>query len=284
MNEASNHRLFCWQQVDAHQPLFRVSRIYAPPQFADRLLALYAYFASIEAVTATVSDEAVALRKLDWWREESNRMGRQQSAHPVVAELQRCGAAELMPESLTGELILGAVARIDAPAPGSTADLEALCESSGRAQVLLEMAVCGAGEVAQDSVAGFAPQAGAALLLREAVSRGNFWWVPLDLLARHGLGRAQLLDAADQDSALRLMNDVLGLDAFDTHEPAGLYEDISNKKQQYKHLFVQNALIRKTFKDLNGASPVSLGKRLGRVGIGDAFSAWRAARRFSLSK
>ena len=288
MSDAGNHRRFCWQQVDAHQPLFRVSHVFAPPELADRLLALYAFFSAIESVTSTVSDEAVALRKLDWWREETNRMGGQTSAHPIVAELQRSGAAGRMPMPLVEEMLLNAVARLDAPAPASVDELGALCEANGRAQVGIELAVCEAGEGIPVSMAGVPFLVGRALLLREAVYRGSFWWIPLDLLARHGLNRSQLLSADHQDSAARLMADILQSDALKPQDSSAVIEDISvnesQYKHEYKHIYVQNALNKKFFKNLKKTSPVSYGKRLAGSRVSDAFSAWRAARRFSLSK
>jgi len=288
VSDASNHRQFCWQQVDAQQPLFRVSHVFAPPELADRLLALHAFFSAIESVTSTVSDEAVALRKLDWWRHEMNRMGEQASAHPVVAELQRSGAAGRMPMPLIEDLLINAVARLDAPAPASVGELGALCAANGRAQVQIELAVCEAGEGIPESMAGFPLQVGRALLLRDAVYRGNFWWVPLDLLARHGLSRSQVLSADHQDSAARLMAEILQPDAFKPQDSSGFFKDISvsknQYKQNYKHLYVQDALNRKLFKYLKKTSPVSYGKRLMGSRMSDAFYAWRAARRFSLSK
>jgi phytoene/squalene synthetase len=284
VSDSSHHRRFCWQQVDAHQPLFRVSHVFAPPELADRLLALYAFFSAIESVTSTVSDEAVALRKLDWWREESNRMGRQTSAHPIVAELQRSGAAARMPMPLVEELLLTAVSRLDTPAPGSAEELVALCEANGRAQVQIELAVCEAGEGIPASMAEFPFHSGRTLLFRDAVYRGNFWWVPLDLLARHGLSRPQILSAEHQDTAARLMADTLELDASTPRGSAELLKDISDNKQKYKHLFVQNTLNKKFFKNLKKTSPVAYGKRLAGSGMSDVFSAWRTARRFSLSK
>ena len=284
MSDAGNHRRFCWQQVDAHQPLFRVSHVFAPSELADRLLALYAFFSAIESVTSTVSDEAVALRKLDWWREETNRMGRQTSAHPIVAELQRSGAAARMPTPLVEDLLLNAVSRLDARAPVSVAELGTLCEANGRAQVQIESAVCGAGEGIPLSMAGFPFQVGRTLLLRDAVYRGNFWWVPLDLLARHGLDRSQLLSAEHQDTAVLLMADILEMDTSKPHDSGRFLEDISDNKQKYKHLFVQDTLNRKFLKNLNGTSPVFYGKRLAGSRVSDVFSAWRTARRFSLPK
>ena len=288
MSDASNHRQFCWQQVDAHQPLFRVSHVFAPPELADRLLALYAFFSAIESVTSTTSDEAVALRKLDWWREETHRMGRQASAHPIVAELQRSGAAGRMPMPLVEDLLLTAASRLDAPAPASADELEALCEANGRAQVQIELAVCEAGQGIPESMAGFPLQVGRGLLLRDAVYRGNFWWVPLDLLARHGLNRSQMLSADHQQSAVRLMAEILERDAFKSQDSSGFLKDISVIKNEYKHgykhLYVQDTLSRKFFRNLKRTSPVLYRKRLAGSRMSDAFSAWRAARRFSLSK
>jgi phytoene/squalene synthetase len=288
VSDSGNHRRFCWQQVDVHQPLFRISHVFAPAELADRLLALYAFFSAIESVTSTVSDDAVALRKLDWWREETNRMGSQTSAHPIVAELQRSGAAECIPMSLVEDLLLNAVSRLDSPASASVDELEVLCEANGRAQVGLELAVCEAGEGIPVSMARFPFQVGRALLLRDAVYHGNFWWVPLDLLARHGLNRSQILSADHQDSAARLMADILQPDTLKPQDSGAIVEDISvikiQAKHKYKHLYVQDALNRNFVKNLKKTSPVSYGKRLAGSSMSGAFSAWRAARRFSLSK
>lgn len=284
MNEASNHRQFCWQQIDAIQPLFRISHVFAPPELSERLFALYAFFSAIESVTTAAGDEAVALRKLDWWQQEMARIDRQRSAHPIVAELQGSGAAERIPRRVTEELLLNAASRLDATAPGSISEFEALCDAHGRAQVQIEMAVCGAGEGGSQSLGGLPARVGFALLLRDAAIRGNFWWVPLDLLARHGLDRTQLLSDKHQGPAAALAKEVYASDALGLKEAEKFFKDISYDKQSYMHLYLYDILLRKRLTNLKKVSPVNYGERLARTRFADTFTAWRAARRISLSR
>ena len=82
----TNERRFCWEQVLRTNRLFRISRVFAPASHSDRLLPLYALFGAVEELCSEHSDEDIARRKLDWWRNETQRMHVRGSDHPILRD------------------------------------------------------------------------------------------------------------------------------------------------------------------------------------------------------
>ncbi len=287
MSKAHNDKLFCREQVLRTDPAFRMSHLFAEKAFQDRLLALYAFFSVIEQVCGSMSDESVAERTLAWWRMEMQAGADSPSGHPVVMELRRSGAADKMPSKLLKNMLDEAAYRIDAHAPAGESEFEQLCLRTGLPLVELELAVCGAVETDPALLGGLAARRGLMQLLRESLAQKagrGFWWLPLDLLARHGLARADMLTGEAADPAKLLMADVLAVESF--LKPASVVEktDISNKKQGYRHLFVYDVLNKRKFKYMNSSSPYKYPEELWKLGIGDLLACWTTARRFSLSK
>jgi phytoene synthase len=287
VKEENNDRLFCREQVLRTDPAFRMSHLFAEKAFQDRLLALYAFFSVIEQVCSSMSDQSVAERTLAWWRVEMQAGAGTPSSHPVLTELRRSGAADNMPSRLIKNLLDEAGYRIDAPAPAGEAELEQLCLRTGRPLVELELAVCGVDETDPASLGGLVARRGFMQLIRENLAQTgerSSWWLPLDLLARHGLARADLFTAAAAHPAKLLMTDILGIKSFEKPSFLVKNSDISNKKQGDRHLFVYDALARRKLKCMNSNSPVDYPEELAKLGVGDLLACWKTARRFSLSK
>ena len=287
MSEAYNDKLFCREQVLRTDPAFRMTHLFADKAFQDRLLALYAFFSVIEQVCGSMSDDTVAERTLAWWRMEMQAGAASPSSHPVVMELRRSGAADKMPSRLLKNLLDETGYRIDAHAPADASEFEQLCLRTGLPLVELELAVCGAVETDPALLGGLVARRGLMQLLRESLAQNagrGFWWLPLGLLARHGLARVDMLTGEAADSAKLLMADILAVES--SWEPASVVEktDISNKKQGYRHLFVYDVLNGRKLKNMNSSSPDKYHEELTKLGMGDLLACWKTARRFSLSK
>ena len=83
----TNEQLFCWEQVDKTNRLFRVSHAFAPSDHRGKLLPLYALFSVVEETCSRLSEEQIARGMLAWWRREILGRDPDSGSHPIIAEL-----------------------------------------------------------------------------------------------------------------------------------------------------------------------------------------------------
>ena len=285
MKGESNDKLFCWEQVLRTNRSFRISHLFAGKSVQERLLALYALFSVIEQALTSVSDEALAVRKLSWWRDEMQGSTDSSSSHPVIAELCRSGASTNLPPGQVQNLIDATAHRIDASAPAGEGALEELCLQTGLPLVELELAVCGAGSCDRAPLRALVVRRGLMQLIRESLAREDdrgFWWVPLEVLARHGLARADLSSPESAESARALMSDILTMKSLKETPLSVFLKDISEEKQEVTHLFVCDALNVRKLTNTKSSSYIIQPEELEKLRIGDLFSCWKTARRINL--
>lgn len=281
---ATNSVLYCWEQVLRTNRLFRISHAFAPPRHASRLLALYALFGAVEEICSECSDDTVAMRKLDWWRQECQPAQRRRSQHPIVRALMDSGAEQGMSGEKLAQLFDNATFRLDAAAPPDIAGLRRLCEAIGRPRFELELAVCGGTGRISPAGLGAAASSGLLQLLREGARRGSHrahWWAPLNLLARHGINRARLAD--DIGSARALF-----LDLFDQCSDwpgpiasPGKATLGAAGADAHRHLHVMSQLQGRRLVHLKESRLQAMLAAPDRPRLSDAYFAWRAARTVS---
>ncbi|MBT8049493.1 MAG: squalene/phytoene synthase family protein [Xanthomonadales bacterium] len=282
MSGQSNDRLFCWEQIAATNRLFRVSRVFAPANCADKLLPLYALFSAIEQIGSTLSDPDVANGKLNWWRQECLHRDLADSQHPVLKELHRTGAAgDLRPDTV-GDLLDGAAARLSARAPADVEALKKICIELFRPQLQLELSVSGLSEPMPGISAALMARNGMLQLLRESgrkTEQGGYWWVPLNMMARHGVGREEIIREPESKAVNRLFSDILGDDFLwisTTDDPAMLSK---TELTHARHLFSISGLYERKLGRLRDSVPAGLDRELNRIGPSDVLAAWNGARK-----
>lgn len=283
MTQPTNDRLFCQEQAARSNRLFLVSQVYADAGSRQALVSLYALFSVIEQVCSGSREENVGLTRLGWWQHELRSGPGSSSSHPVVKELRRTGVAERISSTHTDQLLLSAHSRLEAPLITDMADLRQLCLDTGRPPIDMEFALFGQ-ETNESHKEGLAWRSGLAQLIRESsagAGPGGWWWIPLNLLARHGLTRADVDDPAARERAKALFLEILDFDGWDRPDSGGLLDDISGEIGELRHAFVLDALYTRKFRVFKNAGPAGLGTSLLQTGPTDVFSAWRAARAFS---
>jgi len=190
-----NDRQFCWEQVGKSNRVFRISQVFASRHCAEKLLPLYALFSAVEQICSSISDEDVARAKLNWWRIECLQKIPNESGHPVMKELNRSGAmSDLRWESIAS-LLDGVESRLYASAPPDVEALKGMCIELHRPQLELELGISGLKRSTLEFEPGLLARNGMLQLIRESVYRkeqGGFWWIPLNLLARHGVSREDI--------------------------------------------------------------------------------------------
>ena len=132
------------------------------------------------------------------------------------------------------------------------------------------------------SAAGHSARRGLLQLLRESLraqETGAFWWLPLDLLARHGVTRDEVRRAPGAESAQAMLNDLLaeGLAWGKGHRP--LQDNFGGPAGALGHLAVHAELQSRLLQRLQGRPAERYGAELGRATLADLFHAWKTARR-----
>ena len=269
---------FCWEQILRTNPLFRVSRIFAEGDSAQQLLPLYALFSAVEQSCAGVSDSEVGFRKLEWWREECLVRDVADSDHPILKEFCRIGAADSLRFEALTRLLLGAQARLDGAAPVDMDELKHTCEAIGEAQLELEAGVCGfQADSPNPGLDGVAAQNGLAQLIRE----GGTWWLPLQVLARHGISRSEIRQDSGSDAVRALFGEVFSAARAWNSEPMHVRAPKAGDLSVLRHALVINQLYARKINRLEKIQPSAYRAELMAVGIPDLFTAWQTARRVS---
>lgn len=277
----SNDRLFCWEQVARTNQAFRISQVFAAREDAAKLLPLYALFSIVEQICSVSSDEDLARSKLDWWNTECTQQNLQNSHHPVLKEFRSTGTAERLSQVLVHSLLDSAASRLEAEAPADISQLKSLCIDTQRPQFELEMSISGLSEESVQASSGLLARAGLLQLIRESAKSAElraYWWIPLNILARYGIGRDALVSHPGSPEVSGLLSELIEESA--SWMPSA-YRVPENHRdfQPVRNYFAINGIYARKIKSLKGISPDSYVKELERVRISDLFVAWKCARR-----
>lgn len=279
----TNERRFCWEQVLKSNRLFRITHVFAPADQRSKLLPVYALFAAVEAVCTEHSDEAIARRKLDWWRSEFAQLDTRGSDHPIIRELVRTGALQSLRRDSLKQLLDDAEARLDPVAPADLDQLLQRCRNIMQPQIELELSVSVQSRPSIQPVNAVSPAGGLAQLIREAAgrrARGAFWWLPLALMARHGISRSNFEDRDWSKGASVLFKELIS-----EFRDRGLFQSGPQRVGEgaapaSRHLYVIGQLQAHALQRLRPGRPQQMVAELNRVGVSQLYRAWRAARRF----
>jgi hypothetical protein len=236
---------------------------------------LYALFSVIEQACSTISDDDVARSKLGWWRNELEPKNLAVSQHPLVRDLRNKGGAERLRRESLDHLFRGAAKRIDAQAPADLAALHRLCTETSQPQLDLELGMVGStGGIS----AGQLPGIGFVQLVRESArgtGQGAYWWMPLNLLARHKVNREEILAHPGSGPVLGLFGDLFA-EVLSWNAQSGVD---ATANPMARHLAVISGLVNRKLARLAATQPDRFARELGRVGPADLLHAWKSARR-----
>ncbi|MDK9694970.1 MAG: squalene/phytoene synthase family protein [Siculibacillus sp.] len=214
---ASSRLDAAYQLVDAHVRRLDKDRwlaaLYAPESKRRHLLALHAFSAEIGRIRDMVSDPLPGEIRARWWADMlAGARGNEGAAHPIAAALVDTIGRFALPIDDLVRLIEARIFELyDDPMP-DMATLEAYCLDTSATLVRLAARVLAAGgDPGIDEAAG---HAGFALGLTEILrklplhaARGQVF-LPLDLLARHGLGRDDVLKGETSPGLAAVLSDL----------------------------------------------------------------------------
>lgn len=166
------------------------------------LAALYAFSAEVARIREAASQPAAGEIRLQWWREAFAGTARGDvAAHPVaLALLDTVDRFRLPRQAFLALLDARTFDLYDDPMP-TVADLEGYCgETSSALMRLASLVLAGGEECGGAEAAGHAGVAYAITGLLRAfpwhAGRGQLY-VPADILARHGVARAEIVAGRD---------------------------------------------------------------------------------------
>jgi 15-cis-phytoene synthase len=173
-----------------------LAALFAPADKRPYLRALDAFALEIARVPDRVSEPMPGEIRLQWWRDALEGEGRGDASNPVAAALAETVARFRLPRAALLAMIDARVFELyDDPMP-TLPDLEGWCGETASAPIRLASLVLAGGE--DPGGADAAGHAGVAIGLTGLLRR--FPWharrgrvfVPADMLARHGVARAEI--------------------------------------------------------------------------------------------
>lgn len=281
-SEHDNDRMFCWEQVSRTNRLFRISRVFAPRDCAEKLLPLYALFSVIEQICSSQTDMEVAARKLSWWRNECLHQGLGASQHPLVKELVRTGAADTLPVASIAALFEGADHRLSGSAPADMDLLRRNCIAIYRPQLELELSLSESPLAVGDFNPGLLARNGLFQLLRESSrgrGQGSFWWVPHNSLARYGVSREEITRNPKSPAVADLMKSLITGGVSWGGDPLHSLETATLDYSPARHVFAISALYSRKLQRLLRTTTDRFAGEMVRLNPADLLAAWKRARR-----
>lgn len=194
--------VYCRDLVRLHDRDRYLCALFAPARHRPAILALYAFDVEIRRIAATVSEPMAGEIRLQWWHDLLAAEDRDAAAgHPVGRALEAAIGGYGLPRQPLLDLIEARTFDLYTdPMPGLT-ELEAYLGHTVSAVMQLAAIVLAEGRDPRTAeAAGHGGVAvGLARLLRglaAQAARGQVY-LPVDLLARHGLAPADLLGEGD---------------------------------------------------------------------------------------
>ena len=175
-----------------------LTTLFAPAEYRGALAALYAFNLEIARVREVVHQPAAGEIRLQWWSDVLDGTGRgETAAHPVAAALRASIARYRLPHERLKALIEARRFDLYDEPMRTLADLEAYADGASTSLIALAAQILAAGE--QPDIRMLSHHAGlahafAGLLAAFPIhaARGQIF-LPLEILARHGATREQML-------------------------------------------------------------------------------------------
>jgi phytoene synthase len=281
---SGEQRQVCWEKINETNRFFRLTHPYSPAGLADQLVAVHALFGCLDQAVVLPSDDQIARTKLDWWRSELQRDSITRSRHPVIRCLCDTGAATALHDRAVENLLAATERKLDARPPADTAELKRLCSDLYRPRIDVESALTGSARLPEEILESMAANGGLIQLVRDTFSSRRdmeyaLWWIPLGLLARHGVSRAELAQNLGTASAKSIFSDIYSnaVSSIVVDRPGK--PDQRENHPQHIHLLLGAFLHDRQLKRLEKSGPLSIREILGRIYLRDVFGLWRTARK-----
>jgi len=198
---------YCQEKTAKSGSSFYYSFLFLAEQKRKAIMALYAFCREVDDVVDEIHEEQVARAKLNWWREEIQRLFHGQPQHPVTLALKPQLENFSFDEKYFLEIIDGMQMDLDFNQYQSFKDLSDYCYRAASAVGLLTIEIFG---YQNPQTQQYAHDLGMAMQLtnilrdvREDARRGRVY-IPQDELGQFEVTSADFLKAETPDNIKRL--------------------------------------------------------------------------------
>lgn len=122
-----NPHQYCQDRAAASGSSFYYSFLFLAPPQRRAITALYAFCREVDDVVDECSDVEVARNKLQWWRQEVDRLGQGSGQHPVTQALQDVSREFDLPAENLHEIIDGMEMDLERTGYAAYRDLDLYC-------------------------------------------------------------------------------------------------------------------------------------------------------------
>lgn len=179
---------------------------FAPEEARQRIAAVFAWFYQLDGIVAKANDPGIARLKLDWWRDEVEKLSSAQTRHPLSQALAPyCNKGWQKPLLLKS--LDEAEARILRKQPDTLEELRASCINTGGALA----------QLACDHTVSDLPQLNAMGCYREMIKRISRYredmiyghnWLPKKMILDHNLDIQSVENLKQSDALSALLKDL----------------------------------------------------------------------------
>jgi phytoene synthase len=258
-----------------------LAALFAPEATRPHLHALWAFDGEIARVREQVSGPMPGEIRLQWWREalEGARPA-EAAAHPVVARVLASAEACRWPRRVLLDAVEARRFDLYDDAMPTLNDLEGYCGETSSALIqLAAIALAGGEDPRSHEAAGHAGVAIGLTRIMRALpvhARRGQCFVPLDLLARHGSGRDDVVGGQATPGVRAALAE---LRAVARNHLRRAEEEIARVAVAVRPAFLTLALVEPTLRLLDRADP--FGRPVELPQWRKQWLIWRAARRWS---
>jgi len=199
---------YCADKVRQSGSSFASSFRFLDPPRRQAINALYAFCREVDDVVDECLEPAIARAKLDWWRDELDKLESGRPAHPVTQALARTRENFNLPVEQLGEIIDGMQMDLDLARYADFAQLQLYCHRAAGVVGLLSAEIFG---YSDRHTLKYAHTLGLAFQLTniirdvgEDARRGRIY-LPQDELARFGVAERDILNSRHTPEFVALM-------------------------------------------------------------------------------
>lgn len=203
-----NPDLYCHDLAAGHSTDFRYSLSGLPILQRQALAAVHAFYLETTRIPDECHDPGVAQAKLDWWREELERLFTGTPRHPISQALHPKLGLFNLPQEYFGEILDGVAMDLEYDAYPSFGELTLYLHRHGSIPASLAAEITGYQD--RRATPRFAHEAGMLLQLFDCLcqvrehARQGHCYLPEDEMQRFGVGPADLLAAQTTDRVRQL--------------------------------------------------------------------------------
>jgi phytoene synthase len=199
---------YCADKVRQSGSSFATSFRFLDPARRQAINALYAFCREVDDVVDECHEPAIARAKLDWWRDEIDKLESGQPEHPVTQALATAREQFSLPVEQLSEIIDGMQMDLDLARYEDFAQLQLYCHRAAGVVGLLSAEIFG---YTDRHTLKYAHHLGLAFQLTNIIrdvgedARRNRIYLPQDELARFGVASAAILNSRHTPEFAALM-------------------------------------------------------------------------------